>query len=78
MNESEASLILRAGAELLASASADPRAEEGYSAVKTNLSAALNSIAEALQNFEAASSRANRSTGWVEDLHRVADDLVSK
>ena len=75
MNELEASLVLRAGAELLSAASADPRAEEGYAAVKVNLTAALDSIADALRNFEAASPERNRSTGWVQDLHRVADDL---
>ncbi|MEA5454050.1 hypothetical protein SPF06_04870 [Sinomonas sp. JGH33] len=75
MNEFEASLILRAGAELLAVESADPRSEEGYGAVKANLSVALESIADALLNFEAASPTANRSAGWVQDLRRVADDL---
>ncbi|WP_138445101.1 hypothetical protein [Sinomonas susongensis] len=75
MNELEASLILRAGADLLNSASADPRSEEGYADVKANIASALESIAEALSNFEAASPQANRSTGWVQDLRRVADDL---
>ncbi|WP_334171404.1 hypothetical protein [Sinomonas sp.] len=75
MNELEASLVLRAGAELLKGASADPRSEEGYARVKTNISLALESIAEALSNFEAASPRRNRSVGWGQDLRRVADDL---
>ena len=75
MNELEASLVLRAGAELLSTASADPRAEEGYSVVKHNLAASLNHIAEALRNFEAASPDRNRSAGWARDLYRVADDL---
>ncbi|WP_077490442.1 hypothetical protein [Sinomonas mesophila] len=78
MNELEASLVLRAGAELLSSASADPRAEEGYAVVKLNLAASLNLIAEALRNFEAASPDRNRSTGWARDLHRVADDLKER
>ncbi|MDQ4504307.1 hypothetical protein [Sinomonas sp. ASV322] len=78
MNEFEASLILRAGAELLAVESADPRSEEGYSAVKANLSIALDSIADALLNFEAASPTANRSSGWVQDLRQVADDLGNR
>lgn len=77
MNEYEASLILRAGAELLNTASADPRSEEGYPAVKVNLASALDAIADALLNFEAASPDANRSTGWVQDLRRVADALRS-
>ena len=75
MNELEASLVLRAGAELLSDASADPRAEEGYAAVKVNLAASLDHIAEALRNFEAASPSRNRAAGWARDLHRVADDL---
>lgn len=78
MNEFEASLILRAGAQLLASESADPRSEEGYNAVKANLAAALDAIADALLNFEAASPQANRSKGWVQDLRRVADDLGNR
>ena len=78
MNEYEASLIITAGAELLKAASADPRSEEGYEAVKANISEALESIAEALTNFEAGSGARNRSIGWVQDLHRVADDIVQK
>jgi hypothetical protein len=78
MNEFEASLIIRAGAELLVAESADPRSEEGYGAVKANLSYALESIANALGNFEAGSPQANRSTGWVQDLRRVADDLADR
>ncbi|MCH6472577.1 hypothetical protein [Sinomonas terrae] len=76
MNELEASLIIRAGAELLETASGDPRSEEGYTAVKANLSAALEDIANALGNFEAASPQPSRSTGWAQDLRRVADDLA--
>lgn len=78
MNEYEASLVIRCGAEQLSSASGDPRSEEGYPAVKANISEALERIAEALANFEAASGAPSRSTGWVQDLHRVADDLVEK
>lgn len=78
MNEYEASLIITAGAELLKAASSDPRSEEGYEAVKANISAALESIAEALSNFEAGSGEPSRSTGWVQDLHRVADDIVQR
>ena len=78
MNEHEASLVIRAGAELLSAASADPRSEEGYTVVKANLSASLDLIAEALGNFEAASPDANRSKGWAQDLHRVADDLKAR
>lgn len=75
MNEYEASLVIKSGAELLLSASSDPRSGEGYPAVKANVSAALELMAEALANFEAGVSGANRSTGWVQDLRRVADDL---
>ncbi|MBT8163613.1 MULTISPECIES: hypothetical protein [Arthrobacter] len=75
VNEYEASLIVRSGAELLRVASSDPRSDEGYEEVKTNLSEALESIAEALGNFEAGVGVPSRSTGWIQDLHRVADDL---
>jgi hypothetical protein len=75
VNEYEASLIVRAGAELLHVASSDPRSDQGYEAVKANLSEALESMAEALANFEAGLGVPSRSTGWVQDLHRVADDL---
>ncbi|GAB2753948.1 hypothetical protein [Sinomonas soli] len=78
MNELEASLVVRAGAELLAGVSSDPRSNEGYSAVKANISAALDSLAEALQNFEGAGRQPNRSKGWMEDLRRVADDLAGR
>ncbi|MFC9350532.1 hypothetical protein [Arthrobacter sp. NPDC057013] len=78
VNEYEASLIITAGAELLKVASSDPRSEEGYEAVKANISEALESIAEALSNFEAGSGGPSRSTGWVQDLHRVADDIVQR
>ena len=78
MNEYEASLIVRAGAELLRVASSDPRSEEGYEAVKANISEALEGIAEALANFEASSGAPSRSTGWVQDLRRVADDIVQR
>ncbi|WP_223257129.1 hypothetical protein [Arthrobacter globiformis] len=78
VNEYEASLIIRAGAELLRVASSDPRSEEGYEAVKANISEALEGIAEALANFEASSGAPSRSTGWVQDLHRVADDIVQR
>ncbi|WP_311381123.1 hypothetical protein [Arthrobacter sp. ISL-85] len=78
MNEYEASLVIRSGAELLSSASSDPRSEEGYAAVKGNIAEALERIAEALANFEAGSGATSRSTGWVQDLHRVADDLAEK
>jgi hypothetical protein len=78
VNEYEASLIIAAGAELLKVASADPRSEEGYEAVKANISEALERIAEALTNFEAGSGTRNRSTGWAQDLHRVADDIVQR
>lgn len=75
MNEYEASLIVKAGAEMLREASSDPRSDEGYAEVKANLSIALEHIAEALDNFEAGSSSASRALGWVQDLRRVADDL---
>ena len=78
VNEIDASLIVKAGAELLTTSSADPRSEEGYVAVKANLAAALDDIADALQNFESASPAANRAAGWVQDLRRVADDLRVK
>ncbi|MFC9772605.1 MULTISPECIES: hypothetical protein [unclassified Pseudarthrobacter] len=78
MNEYEASLVIKSGAELLSSVSSDPRSEEGYVAVKANISEALERIAEALGNFEANSGAPSRSTGWVQDLRRVADDLVSR
>lgn len=78
MNEYEASLVIRSGADLLSSASSDPRSEEGYLAVKANISQALERIAEALANFEAGSGAPNRSTGWAQDLHRVADDLMDR
>lgn len=78
MNELEASLVLRAGAELLSAASADPRSDEGYAAVRRNLSSSLDLIAEALKNFEAGSADRNRSNGWAQDLHRVADDLITR
>ncbi|SFT94524.1 hypothetical protein SAMN04487915_10612 [Arthrobacter sp. ov118] len=75
LNEYEASLIIKSGAELLCAASSDPRSDQGYAAVKGNLSEALESIAEALANFEAGLGVPGRSTGWVQDLHRVADAL---
>jgi hypothetical protein len=78
VNEYEASLVIKSGAELLSAASSDPRSEEGYTAVKANISESLNRIAEALTNFEAGSGVRNRSTGWVQDLRRVADDLVDR
>jgi len=78
MNESEASLVIRAGAELLRAASSDPRSNEGYREVKTSIATALDNIAAALYNFEAAVGTVNRSTGWVQDLSRVADDLRDK
>ncbi|GHG49439.1 hypothetical protein GCM10012320_17530 [Sinomonas cellulolyticus] len=78
MNELEASLVLRAGAELLQGASADPRSDEGYEAVRVNVSAALNAVADALQNFEAATRHRNRSMGWCQDLRRVADDVAEQ
>lgn len=40
-HEYEASLVIRCGAELLLSASTDPRSDEGYTAVKANMSDAL-------------------------------------
>jgi hypothetical protein len=55
VNEYEASLVIKSGAELLSSASSDPRSEEGYATVKANISDALERIAEALANFEASS-----------------------
>jgi hypothetical protein len=75
LNEYEASLVIKSGAELLSSASSDPRSEEGYAAVKANISEALERIAEALGNFEASWGGPSRSNGWVQDLRRVADDL---
>jgi hypothetical protein len=78
VNEYEASLVIKSGAELLSAASSDPRSEEGYATVKANISEALDRIAEALGNFEAGSGGPSRSTGWVQDLHRVADDLVDR
>ncbi|MGW9415520.1 MULTISPECIES: hypothetical protein [Arthrobacter] len=75
MNEYEASLIIKSGAEQLRLASSDPRSDEGYAAVKANLSEALERIAEALSNFEAGLGVPSRSPGWVRDLHQVADDL---
>ena len=78
MNEYEASLVIKSGAELLSSASSDPRSEEGYAGVKANISESLERIAEALANFEAGSGAPSRSTGWAQDLRRVADDLVER
>jgi hypothetical protein len=78
VNEYEASLVIKSGAELLSSASSDPRSEEGYAAVKANISEALERIAEALANFEASSGAPSRSTGWIQDLRRVADDLAER
>jgi hypothetical protein len=78
VNEYEASLIIKSGAELLSSASSDPRSGEGYAAVKANISEALERIAEALANLEAGLGVPSRSTGWVQDLHRVADVLVDR
>ncbi|BCW84102.1 hypothetical protein DM794_20015 [Paenarthrobacter ureafaciens] len=78
MNEFEASLIIKAGAEQLSTASADPRSEEAYAAVKANLSEALNHLATALENFESNTAAPTRSIGWLQDLRRVADDLVQK
>ena len=75
MNEYEASLVIRSGAEQLSAASSDPRSEEGYAAVKANISEALERIAEALGNVESSSGAPRRSSGWVQDLRRVADDL---
>ncbi|RWW91431.1 MULTISPECIES: hypothetical protein [Paenarthrobacter] len=76
MNEYEASLVIKAGAEHLSAASSDPRSEEGYTAVKANLSEALEHMATALGNFEANSVAPDHSTGWLQDLRRVADDLM--
>lgn len=78
VNEYEASVVIKSGAELLLSASSDPRSDEGYAAVKANMSAALELMAQALGNFEAGVSGPNRSIGWVQDLRRVADDLGEK
>lgn len=78
VNEYEASVVIKSGAELLLLASSDPRSDEGYAAVKANVSAALELVAQALENFEAGVSGPNRSTGWVQDLRRVADDLAGK
>lgn len=78
VNEYEASLVIRSGAELLLQAASEPRSDEGYAAVKANMSLALELIAEALANFEAGVASASRSTGWVQDLRRVADDLADK
>lgn len=78
VNEYEASVVIKSGAELLLSASSDPRSDEGYAAVKANMAAALELMAQALENFEAGVSGPNRSIGWVQDLRRVADDLGEK
>ncbi|MBX7444360.1 MULTISPECIES: hypothetical protein [unclassified Arthrobacter] len=78
VNEYEASVVIKSGAELLLSASSDPRSDEGYAGVKANMAAALELMAQALENFEAGVSGPNRSTGWVQDLRRVADDLGEK
>ncbi|VXB38452.1 conserved hypothetical protein [Arthrobacter sp. 9AX] len=78
VNEYEASLVIRSGAELLVSASSDPRPDEGYAAVKANMSQALELIAQALATFEAGVAGTSRSTGWVQDLRGVADDLGEK
>jgi hypothetical protein len=78
VKEYEASLVIKSGAELLLSASSDPRSDEGYARVKANMSKALELIAEALANFETGVSRPSRSTGWLQDLRRVADDLAEK
>lgn len=78
VNEYEASLVIKSGADQLLAASSDPRSDEGYPGVKANLSAALELIAEALANFEAGVSAPSRSTGWLQDLRRVADDLADK
>jgi predicted aminopeptidase len=78
VNEYEASLVIKSGAELLLSASSDPRSDEGYAAVKANMSEALELIAEALANLEAGVGGPRHSTGWAQDLRRVADDLVEK
>ena len=61
---------------LLRAASADPLSDEAYTTARANLSAALEDIAEALRDFEAASPQPNRSSGWAQDLHTVADDLA--
>ncbi|WP_411375015.1 hypothetical protein ACLH0K_00965 [Arthrobacter sp. MPF02] len=78
VNEYEASVVIKSGAELLLSASSDPRSYEGCAAVKANVSAALELMAQALENFEAGVSGPNRSIGLVQDLRRVADDLAGK
>lgn len=78
VDEYEASLVIKSGAELLLAASSDPRSDEGYAGVKANISEALERIAEALMNFEAGVGSPSRSTGWVQDLRRVADDLGEK
>lgn len=77
MDEYQASLVIRAGAQLLLSASTDPRSDQGYDEVRTNISEALNLIADALRNFEAGTGTAGRSAEWAADLNRVADDLVA-
>ena len=78
VNEYEASVVIKSGAELLLSASSDPRSDEGYAGVKANMAAAQELIAQELENFEAGVSGPNRSIGWVQDLRRVADDLGEK
>ena len=78
MDEYQASLVIRAGAQALVEASADPRSDEGYGGVRANVSEALNLIAAALRNFDAAGTAPGRSAEWAADLHRVADDLAAE
>lgn len=75
MDEYQASLVIRAGAQSLLTASGDPRSDQGYAGVKANISAALDLIADALRNFEAGTGASGRAAEWAADLNRVADDL---
>ncbi|MFD1212645.1 hypothetical protein ACFQ36_11415 [Arthrobacter sp. GCM10027362] len=77
MDEYQASLVIRAGAQILLDASRDPRADQGYHQVRSNISEALNLIADALRNFEAGTGIPGHSAEWAADLNRVADDLVA-
>jgi hypothetical protein len=77
MDEYQASLVIRAGAQVLLTSSKDPRSDQRYTEVRANISEALNLIATALRNFEAGTEDPGRAADWAADLNRVADDLTA-
>jgi hypothetical protein len=77
MGEYRASLVIRAGAQVLRTASEDPRSDQRYAEVRSNISEALKLIATALRNFDSGTGDPGRVADWTADLNRVADDLTA-